>query len=79
MIVKGKKHGNELPAVFDGDSITVKTICGKVFEKVNTESFIKVFDFLSGSIDELEKWLSFGGSVRDQATYASGKSIEVIW
>jgi len=67
MIVFGKAHGNEVPAVFEitnGKTFVVaKSMhCGKVFN-VPIEEFVEHFWFLEGAPLEVALWEEHGGEV----------------
>lgn len=67
MIIRGHKHANILPAMFEdlGEGeiyIYVRTICGKIL-RPKAEEVVKIFDFVSGDDSELALWVSLGGGL----------------
>lgn len=69
MIVIGKEHGNELPAMFEclgsGEIYVLsRSICGKLFQ-VPIEKFIEHFYLLDGDNEELAIWVNAGGLVAE--------------
>ena len=65
MIVLGKEHGNQLPAMFEclgsGEIYVLsRSICGKLFQ-VPIEQFIEHFYLLDADNEEMAIWVGAGG------------------
>ena len=69
MIVLGKEHGNQLPAMFEclgsGEIYVLsRSICGKLFQ-VPIEQFIEHFYLLDADNEEMAIWVGAGGLVAE--------------